>query len=84
LFSSLGRIDEASMIELALALQKKQPEQKLTALRRCVNSGLNSPTLQNEAGFVQEKINLLERQVFIEVRFHLQFINLRTFLVGRH
>ncbi|KAI6189984.1 Spermatogenesis-defective protein 39 [Aphelenchoides bicaudatus] len=63
---SLGRIDEASMIELALALQKKQPDQKLTALRRCVHSGLSSPSLQNEATFVQEKINLLERQVLIE------------------
>jgi hypothetical protein len=55
------------MVELAIAFQKKQPDQKLTALRRCVHSGLGSPTLQSEAGFVQEKINLLERQVLIEV-----------------
>jgi hypothetical protein len=66
-FSVFGRDDEATMIELALAFQKKQPDQKIKALQRCVHGGLGSPTLQAECGFVQEKVSLLERQVLIEV-----------------
>jgi hypothetical protein len=55
------------MIELALAFQKKQPDQKIKALKHCVHSGLSSPTLQTECLFVQENIDLLERQIIIEV-----------------
>lgn len=55
------------MVELALALQKKQPGQKVSALRKCIQSGLSSPALQTEAIFAQEKIKLLERQILIEV-----------------
>jgi hypothetical protein len=66
---SVGRLEEASMVELALAFRKKQPDQKVKTLKRCLVSGLSDPALSVEAQFVRESINLLERQIPIDVSF---------------
>ena len=53
------------MVELSLALRIKQPEPKITALKRCLMSGLS--TLPEERQSIQQCVDLLQRQLLIEV-----------------
>lgn len=60
---SLGRSDEAAMLEFSLACKKRQPEAKVQALKKCLVSGFSDPTLSHEAGYIKDYIDLLETQI---------------------
>lgn len=63
---SLGRNDEAAMVEFSVACQKRSAEQKVQSLKKCLVSGFSEPSLAPQAKLVNEYIDLLERQIPIE------------------
>uniref|UniRef100_F1L335 VPS33B-interacting protein n=1 Tax=Ascaris suum TaxID=6253 RepID=F1L335_ASCSU len=63
---ALGRNDEAAMIEFSVACRKRDPEQRVQCLQRCLQSGFSDPTLTPHAKLVNEYIDLLQRQIPID------------------
>ncbi|CAD5223721.1 unnamed protein product [Bursaphelenchus okinawaensis] len=63
---SLGRSDEAAMVEFSCAIKKCHTTSKINSLKKCLISGFSDPTLNSEAKFVDEYIRLIERQVPID------------------
>ena len=63
---SLGKSDEAAMVEFMLASKKRQPDARIQALKKSLISGFSDPTLSSESGHVRDYINLLERQIPID------------------
>ncbi|CAD5232297.1 unnamed protein product [Bursaphelenchus xylophilus] len=63
---SLGRSDEAAMVEFQCAVKKCHTASKINNLKKCLISGFSDPTLSAEAKFVEEYIHLIERQVPID------------------
>uniref|UniRef100_A0A914QEC6 Uncharacterized protein n=1 Tax=Panagrolaimus davidi TaxID=227884 RepID=A0A914QEC6_9BILA len=64
---SLGKNDEAAMVEFMLASKKRQSDTKIQALKKCLISGFTDPMLSAENGYVKDYINLLERQIPIDL-----------------
>ncbi|KAJ1366766.1 hypothetical protein KIN20_027522 [Parelaphostrongylus tenuis] len=64
---ALGRNADAAMVEFSAALRHQVHEQKIQALRKCVRSGFSDPFLATEAAVVNDYVNLLERQIPINV-----------------
>lgn len=57
----LGQIEEAAMLEFAIACRYQDPKKKLDALKNCLLSGFSAhPNLVNEKRHLQEWIALLE------------------------
>ncbi|KAH7715078.1 SPE-39 protein [Aphelenchoides avenae] len=63
---SLGRSEEAAMTEFSLACRKRQPAEKVQALKKCRISGFSDAALSGQAHHVADFINLLERQIPID------------------
>uniref|UniRef100_A0AC35UGT3 Vps16_C domain-containing protein n=1 Tax=Rhabditophanes sp. KR3021 TaxID=114890 RepID=A0AC35UGT3_9BILA len=63
---SLGRGNEAAMVELHQASKKRTPEEKVVALKKTLISGFSDPTLADSKAIISEYINLMERQMVIE------------------
>ncbi|KAI1713721.1 dnaJ domain-containing protein [Ditylenchus destructor] len=57
---ALGRCEEAAMVEFSQACKKRQPDQKMQALKKCLISGFSSPGLAKEAKFLEEYVILME------------------------
>uniref|UniRef100_A0A0K0EHD3 Spermatogenesis-defective protein 39 homolog n=1 Tax=Strongyloides stercoralis TaxID=6248 RepID=A0A0K0EHD3_STRER len=64
---ALGRVSEAAMIEFFLASRKRVVEQKIHALKQTINSGFSDPGLCDSKNIVKDYIDLLERQLVIEM-----------------
>ncbi|KJH40622.1 hypothetical protein DICVIV_13419 [Dictyocaulus viviparus] len=64
---ALGRNSDAAMVEFSAAIRHQVQEQKIQALRKCVRSGFSDPFLATEATIVNDYVNLLERQIPINV-----------------
>ncbi|KAK0410697.1 hypothetical protein QR680_005282 [Steinernema hermaphroditum] len=63
---SLGRNEDAAMMEFCAASRKATTDGKIQALKKAMNSGFSSPILSSESKLVAEYIDLLERQVLID------------------
>ncbi|KHN76831.1 Spermatogenesis-defective protein 39 [Toxocara canis] len=63
---ALGRNDEAAMVEYSVACRKRDVEQRVQTLQRCLQSGFSDPTLAPQAKLVNEYIDLLQRQIPID------------------
>uniref|UniRef100_A0A1I8AKW0 Vps16_C domain-containing protein n=1 Tax=Steinernema glaseri TaxID=37863 RepID=A0A1I8AKW0_9BILA len=63
---SLGRNEEAAMMEFCAATRKTTTDGKIQALKKSLVSGFSSPALLTESKIVAEYIDLLERQVVID------------------
>jgi len=57
---SLGRNDEAAMVEFRLACRKKQVPLRIEALRACLLGGFNNPPFSVETKYLMEYIEILE------------------------
>uniref|UniRef100_A0A0N4ZYN7 Vps16_C domain-containing protein n=1 Tax=Parastrongyloides trichosuri TaxID=131310 RepID=A0A0N4ZYN7_PARTI len=64
---ALGKGGEAAMVEFYLASRKRIPEHKVQALKQTMNSGFSDPTLSDSKSIVSDYIDLLERQMIIEM-----------------
>lgn len=64
-FSALGRADEAAMVQFSMA-SRKPPEERVQNLKKCVEA-FNNPMLSSYSKAVTDCIDLLERQIAIEV-----------------
>uniref|UniRef100_A0A0N5BRU8 Spermatogenesis-defective protein 39 homolog n=1 Tax=Strongyloides papillosus TaxID=174720 RepID=A0A0N5BRU8_STREA len=64
---ALGKVSEAAMVEFYLASRKRVPEQKIEALKKTVNSGFSDPSLCDSKNIVNNYIDLLERQLVVEM-----------------
>lgn len=60
---ALGKSEKAAMFELMLANNKRQPEVKLQAVKKCLLNGFSDPSLSKEAEYIKDYIDLLDRKV---------------------
>lgn len=64
---ALGKVGEAAMVEFFLASRKRVVEQKVQALKQTINSGFSDPGLCDSRNIVKDYVDLLERQLVIEM-----------------
>lgn len=70
------------MVEFSMACRQHTPEQKVQRLKKCLISSFSSASLNSEAKIVNEYIDLLERQIPIDVSLriiHCFFVNMMLF-----
>lgn len=66
MFRALKRSEEAVMVMYSVAC-KKQPDERISYLKKCANACGDDASLSAFAKAVNEYIDLLERQIAIEV-----------------
>ncbi|VDN17173.1 unnamed protein product [Gongylonema pulchrum] len=70
LFRALERPEEAVMVLYCVAC-KKPPSERISHLKRCVNACYTDGSLENLSAVLNEYIDLLQRQMVIEVPFQI-------------
>lgn len=66
LFRALNRIEEVSLVLYSVAC-RKQPSERIMFLKKCLNLCTGISSLEAFSKSVNEYIDLLERQIIIEV-----------------
>lgn len=66
-FRALNRAEEVALVLYSVACRKQQSE-RIIYLKKCLNSCSDIPSLEAFSKSVNEYIDLLERQIIIEVR----------------